>query len=535
MNTQTSTALAEIRTALHKGDLFGAQALLFDCDTPADYAEGALQLARAHRRARDTEAAIAVLRQALETGDPVALGPRHHAELADILVSDRATDLALEAVDAGRAAFPDDRGLILRRLRILAQLGRVAEVLGALSAVRTDMVLKSGDETFVTQALRSLSACKDLSTAQAEQLDDLGAGFLSAYPEFPGLNSHAGDLARKRGDWATALTHYERAFDVTRSVSTRAALRDRMSEALAALKDHDPSAAAGKSLPTPAITTPFQVAALTNVFNENRNLPVWLAHYGAQIGVRNCTVLDHGSDDGSTDDLGGAGFLRLPRRTFYNERHRMALINQTANNLLNYYDAVIYTDCDEMLVADPDRHENLLAFARDLKRPVAHAVGFNLRHDPLSEPPIRTDRPILSQRTLAQFVSAMCKPLVIRKPVSWGGGFHSCEHKPVFSDLYLFHLRKVDRDWGLERMQTTRNVKFEREGGGKHHRLSDDELARYYDTVHKLPVREDFDYADDLAAHKAAIGLSHSGRHFVRNGIQSRTLYRVPERFRQVF
>lgn len=52
--------------------------------------------------------------------------------------------------------------------------------------------------------------------------------------------------------------------------------------------------------------------------------------------------------------------------------------------------------------------------------------------------------PVLEQRTLVQFVSPMCKPLLIRSPVSWGGGFHCCEHPPEFDDLYLFHLRHAD-------------------------------------------------------------------------------------------
>lgn len=133
---------------------------------------------------------------------------------------------------------------------------------------------------------------------------------------------------------------------------------------------------------SPALHKQFNVAAITNVYNETHNMPVWLKHYGKQVGIDKCIVLDHGSNDGSTEDLQGAGVVRLARGLEFNERNRMFLINNLANSLLGYYDAVIYSDCDEMLVADPDRYENLVDYARQMKRPVAFGLGLNVQHNP---------------------------------------------------------------------------------------------------------------------------------------------------------
>ncbi|WP_112323855.1 glycosyltransferase family 2 protein [Oceanibium sediminis] len=505
------------------------------CKDRADFAEGALLLARAYRRERRNDAALAVLERALALRDPDVVGLRQYAEYADIQTSLQAFDDGLARTEEGLDMFPDNRALALRRIRIFGQSGRVDAALAALAEVCDGLELNPGDETFITQALRGLGKVGGLAPGQKVDLATLGERFIARYPEFPGLNAYIGDLARDRRDWATALSHYERALKVTRNVGMQASLRDRIEQSLRALRRTNPGAGAQETLAAPALRVTFQVAVITNVYNEKRNLPIWLGHYGRQIGIRNCIVLDHGSDDGSTDDLGGAGSMMLPRRPYYNERHRMALINQTANNLLNFYDAVIYTDCDEMLVADPYRYGSLLDYVRKLKRQVAHAIGFNLRHDPVTQPPLTMDRPILAQRPLAQFVSAMCKPLVIRRPVSRGGGFHSCEHAPVFDDLYLFRLRKADRNWAQERMETTREVKFEREGGGKHHRLSDEELQKSFDTVCKLKVSDGFDYEEDLKSHLSRISLSNSGRYTVKGPVQGRALVRIPERFWNVF
>ena len=276
----------------------------------------------------------------------------------------------------------------------------------------------------------------------------------------------------------------------------------------------------------------YKVAAITNVYNEKFNLPVWLKHYGEQVGIENCIVLDHGSDDGSTLDLQGAGFIRLPRGKEYNEKSRMELINNLANSLLGYYDAVIYTDCDEMLVADPEKYANLKEYAYRLNRPVAYAIGLNVRHDVSVEPDLVVGQPVLPQRKFVQFVSPMCKPLIIKKPVSWGGGFHASQYKPQFDDLYLFHLRHVDLQLALGRLSVTREVKFAREGGGKHHRREDEELIAFFERIAACEVRDGFDLKGELESHLNGIQLFPSGRYAVFQRNNSNCLYVIPDRLK---
>jgi len=123
----------------------------------------------------------------------------------------------------------------------------------------------------------------------------------------------------------------------------------------------------------------MRVCAVTNVFNEAFNLPIWLRHYGAQVGIENCLVVDHGSNDGSTADLGGAGVIRLPRSPF-NDHKRARMIAGLVGSLLPAYDAMLYSDCDELLVADPAKYANLVAFCEAFEGKAATAIGLNVIH-----------------------------------------------------------------------------------------------------------------------------------------------------------
>ncbi|MGI4940925.1 MAG: glycosyltransferase family 2 protein, partial [Janthinobacterium lividum] len=75
----------------------------------------------------------------------------------------------------------------------------------------------------------------------------------------------------------------------------------------------------------------MRIAALTMVWNEPFFLPLWLRHYGRHLGPQNCFVLDHGSDDGSTEHLGGACRVLLPRTPLDEEKRARAVSSMAAS------------------------------------------------------------------------------------------------------------------------------------------------------------------------------------------------------------
>ncbi len=239
------------------------------------------------------------------------------------------------------------------------------------------------------------------------------------------------------------------------------------------------------------------IAIMTMVYNESVNLPIWLNHYRRAAPSAFLLIIDHASNDGSTDNLQGAARIPIPRNKM-DELDRTFLINSLQQGLLRYYDVVIYTDCDELLVADPRKSPSLDAYLNQKRFSHAAPVGINVVHMVDREPPLDFAQPLLQQRRFCQFHSQLCKPVITRVPLRWEPGFHSCEQKvTIDEDLYLFHIKQIDMDQAVRRQRISREVAWSsaavEAGHGAHHRYDDERF-----------VREFFlDPANELRAHGA--------------------------------
>lgn len=217
------------------------------------------------------------------------------------------------------------------------------------------------------------------------------------------------------------------------------------------------------------------VAAVTMVWNEAHFLPIWLRHYGRQVGQENCFVIDHGSTDGSVPSSSTEySIIRIPRSPLDEDR-RCAMVSKFCSSLLESYDVVIHSDVDELLVADPDIATSLRIFASIWHDPVLTAVGLNVVHHPESETSIDTSRIISTQRNSIWFVAVMCKPMMIRRPVEWKPGFHSCNARIKFAPIYNFHLRYYDLNQGLARLRKTRNMERAQPDLNAHQAIPDEQ------------------------------------------------------------
>jgi hypothetical protein len=274
------------------------------------------------------------------------------------------------------------------------------------------------------------------------------------------------------------------------------------------------------------------LAIVTMTYNENRKLPYWLAHYAGEVGLRHCTIIDHGSTDGSTDRIGGANRLRLPRSPQDNDR-RTAVITDIVAALLRHYARVAYVDVDELLVADPDRHTSLLDYADDLAADAVTAVGVEVVHG-ADEAPLDGWRGIGEQRGTGLFSSSMCKTSMVGRRVTWAPGFHAHDGPPRFDDLYLFHLRHADLGQALERLETTRAMAWAHAAAGSHQRGSSADMSDLVCRFGRRPLGQ-FDSlagncADFLAASTPppAPGWPHA----VPLAVYGRERFALPGRFR---
>jgi hypothetical protein len=195
-------------------------------------------------------------------------------------------------------------------------------------------------------------------------------------------------------------------------------------------------------------------------------------------------VLDHGSDDGSTDALGVT--VERMRRSTLDEDARAALISDCVRELLRSYDAVIHSDADELLIADPARYANLQAYAAGAAA-AETAIGLDLQHLPAEEAALEPDWPLGTQRQWVRFSGAMCKPALVRQPVRWTPGFHDCDAERCFGKMYLVHLRYADLAAGLRRLARSRELQFARADANPHQRVTDETFEEMVRAIASLP------------------------------------------------
>ena len=247
------------------------------------------------------------------------------------------------------------------------------------------------------------------------------------------------------------------------------------------------------------------LAVITMVYNEAQKLPVWLRHYGRQVGLRHCYVIDHGSTDGSTARMGGASRIALPRSPQDNEQ-RLQFVSRLTEGLLAYYRRVAYVDADELLLADPERYRTLADYAERMDADAVTSIGLEVVHGE-GEPSLDPALSLGEQRGSAIFSSSMCKTNMVGRGVNWAPGWHAHDGQPRFDDLYLFHLRHADLGQALHRLAITRAMPWASDAAGGHQRTGDDWMREVVVNFGRIPLDGDTGVTDpdgpiarDLAA-----------------------------------
>lgn len=274
----------------------------------------------------------------------------------------------------------------------------------------------------------------------------------------------------------------------------------------------------------------MRVCAITNVLDEHFNLPLWLNYYGRELGPENCVIVDRGSV--SLPALTTQSVIQTHRHPL-DDAKRARTISSLTNTLLDYYDVVLYTDCDEMLVPDPALYSGLIDYFSRTDAPAYSAAGIDVVHKLDVEDPIDLSRPLLSQRSYGVFNSWLCKTLATRKPIAWGGGFHAATAAPHFSGLYLFHMAMVDAGERLKRAAQLRKFEVVNPEGAPYHRFPPLFSINILMASTQLEVR-DFD-AEVPGMVARALGSAkpdHEGLYYIQEEIRPKYFFQIPERFK---
>ena len=283
----------------------------------------------------------------------------------------------------------------------------------------------------------------------------------------------------------------------------------------------------------------MKIAALTFAYNESVNLLMWRRYYGEQLGEENLFLIDHGSDDGSTEDLGTINRIRLPHTPF-DDAKKASCLSSFQAGLLSHYDAVVSGDCDEIVVPDPEKYSGLHDYAARMKGDYATCCGMDLLHVIDREPPIDLDKPLLSQRHYGRFQTVGCKTLFGRVPIRWEPGLHFSNRPPKLDPhLFNFHLKWMDYGTSVKRhLINHENVWSEASlaaNHGEHHRYDLNRFVRegFLDVMNVVRNGRigSFDLTDAIAEQNASViernGIFFSQAHVVR-------FVEIPPRFQDV-
>lgn len=282
-----------------------------------------------------------------------------------------------------------------------------------------------------------------------------------------------------------------------------------------------------------------RVAAVTMVYNEKWWLPIWIRYYSSHFGAKNCYVIDHGSDDGSTHNLDGINVVRIPRSPKDNDK-RTRFVSRFVTALTEWYNAVLHTDVDELAVLDPTIGATLSEYCSAPPHPCVTAIGFDIYHVPGTEAALDPSRAITLQRNYFRFSSSMCKPVLTTGEIVWKPGFHSCNYPLNFDSLYLFHLRYADLDEGLRRLAMTRSMQWASPGAGAHQRVPDTVFEEMINSICRQPKINDaalFPHCEPLQGYLLKVLQSENSEapYRINLHIFGTELWRIPDRFKGLF
>lgn len=200
-------------------------------------------------------------------------------------------------------------------------------------------------------------------------------------------------------------------------------------------------------------------AAFTIVQNEPLFLPLWLDYYSRHFDRRDLYVLDHDSTDGTTEAVESrCTVVRVHRDRSFDHGWLNATVTRFQAFLLQSYKRVLFTECDEFVVADPARYGGLADYISQCRAPLVRCTGFEVVHYPDEEPPLRLGEPLLAQRRYWHASRSYSKALLAAEPVSWSLGFHEAtSHGVLHPDpaLLLVHLHRIDYAACVEKHRQT--------------------------------------------------------------------------------
>jgi hypothetical protein len=190
-------------------------------------------------------------------------------------------------------------------------------------------------------------------------------------------------------------------------------------------------------------------------------LEKWVTHNSRIVPKSQLYVVNHGGDPKVDAIAAGCNLIHIPRDevTIDLTRRRWTLVGNITSGLLAFYDRVICTDVDELLLYVGDK-SGFLAHLESVDMADVAAlspVGLNLMatDDDGSDP----DASVLQNHPNALLSARYTKPCIVAGPVTYTIGGHGLigQRFRIDPDILLFHLHYVTPDY-TERMAARQEI-----------------------------------------------------------------------------
>ena len=221
----------------------------------------------------------------------------------------------------------------------------------------------------------------------------------------------------------------------------------------------------------------LRCAVFTIVKNENYFLPIWLKYYKQFFSDSDIYVLDHQSNDGSTDNL-TVNVVPIINEVAFDHAWLTETVENQQAKLLEKYECVIFAESDE-LIYSPDMSLDILIdkFLMDRSKTHVTCEGYEMIQDMVNEKPLNPGDEIFKNRNYWFRYQEYDKTLISKIPLKWIWGFHLTKNvtRELGYNLHLIHLHRCDFELMLKRHEeraTKWNITKD-DGGGSQHRIGD--------------------------------------------------------------
>ena len=226
----------------------------------------------------------------------------------------------------------------------------------------------------------------------------------------------------------------------------------------------------------------MKIAAFTIARNEDVFLPVWFKYYKKHIPEKDIFIYDNDSINPVPENIA------TKIHSEYTFDHRW--LRQTAFKIMSYllmfYDYVLCTDADEILIADPRKYKNITDYVQKNPNEIMYSTGYEIVGNK-KDTPINFSENLFNQRKEWVKLKNFYKPVLSSVPIRKMYSDYNCSSNGD-PDLYLVHLNRIDYKTSLDKHKASKKYNWNpsdlnKTDGWQHRIKTDAAFDDYYTKI----------------------------------------------------